>query len=801
MSDMVWDRHNVFISYKREDRPLADRVKEELEAAGFRCWIDDRVNLGVEFWDVICRAIMQAQVVLVLVRSTTPESPWVLQEIEYAREQQRHVVPVLVGVRAKERQPTWLWPNIDDLNAHEMPEIGRSGGERDADETESGIAALVERLREDGVGSLRDRIDHDLLLHRLGDTPLDSTDEDRLKWLATETVRHFSGTPSPDYPTVHGLRHTNGILTALSGLLPLPLCEDREAVFALAAAACLHDWGRFSRFPDTCGGSSGGERASQRRQHHCRSRAAVYELAGEAELSPDEALLIADLCYYHNVRTNLHELSARPAAAEAAALFRLANACDLGLLRGPASYWQLYGQANAWTEPIRDRCFPSELPRDCRPAEGSGEQIADAAFWMRSQMVSAVRADRREREITLFITQTGPALDLVSRQARGYLERMLLQLRPLIGEWTVTPDVSRTSAGRPAFTWQDCILLGTSAYTDPEAVVSSSSAVADYAISSALALTEEVDQRHVSPTEARDTMRRLVHGIILQRPELQLPHWLRSELQRTANVSFKGFRRRFEVLQRGRQAAPLAAGGHGCFQCDYPLSALAANAYAKLPADGDLSFVIFGHSRPVHTLIQHCVLAGREVRVLVPLMRPVGEGPTLQAVEELERLRKLQNPGLKVEVVPDVALAHLLTRPEHEHTTALMGCEAWIGRQDELVANSLGCLTFAHIVRGCGKALWVLAERAKKLTSLVPRSPYGKSRPKSQVGPMPASAYVHEAEASRYLARSSETYPRSETVPAGLVSAVVSEDKFREGDDTLFTPQSVTRCRQCHRII
>jgi len=117
-----------------------------------------------------------------------------------------------------------------------------------------------------------------------------------------------------------------------------------------------------------------------------------------------------------------------------------------------------------------------------------------------------------------------------------------------------------------------------------------------------------------------------------------------------------------------------------------------------------------------------------------------------------------------------------------------MGCEVWIGRAQELVASSLGCLTFAHIVKGCGKPLWVLAEEAKRLTPGEPPSPYQQPDRERLVGDMPVSAYIHEAEASRHVLDSGAIYPRSETLPAKLVEAVVSERGFHEGASRRFTP-------------
>lgn len=771
------DRYSVFMSYSRDDERVVRKLHEGLEGAHFRCWRDTEIPLGTAWFDMIKRVIAQSESLVVVVTASTRDREYVLAEVEHALQCQCDVIPVLIGTKVLPPQLTRL---VGHLERHPL-----------ADSPAMDVTDLAKRLRDCGVGSLRERLDTELdlgKLRRLREAL--EPNLERLELLAGRTAQRFRNTPAERFPTVHGLRHSNGILKALEAMLPERTVQDAHASFCLAAAALIHDWGRLSWEQAWCEGS-GGKRidtpvACRRADHHLKAHGLADELVGEGLLEPREAQLVRDICHYHNLRTDPNELSGRLDVAQPAALFRVANACDLGPVRAPVAFWRSRAQEIAWNSDTRDDCFPAVLPDimdETALANDTGsrrsEAIANAAFWMRNRMINVAYPDARTQTITLSPRLPLDTFRFVPEQVKRHMERMLAPLRPFIGHWEVELQGTRGDPDQQDLSIDDLVLLGASVFTDPDAIMSSSSEVADYIIQSAIALLDpKRPQAEAGESAAMETIARLVHGLNLERPELQLVHWLRRQLQTAPS---DGWRQKFLCTRTARTDAPHSS-SYFRTQHDqdaHPLSAMAHHAYEHVKkvvrGKDTLKFAVFGQSRPVELMIRYCSEAGRTVEVVTPMMRPVGEGGTLQVAENLGRI-----PNVVVHVIPDVALAHELTKRAKGEVchAALMGCEVWIGREAELIASSLGCLTFAQVAKSSGCPLWVFAEEAKRLHSDDRWSPYRDPAWGDRLPPIPTlplSVYIQEAPGLRHAVGSPVSYPRSETVPEGLVTAIISE--------------------------
>lgn len=82
---------DVFISYKREDKALAEFAVKAVSAAGYSHWIDDRLT-PVAHWDqLIEREIAAARAVLVLWTPAAKDSEWVRNEAHYAKDHKKLV--------------------------------------------------------------------------------------------------------------------------------------------------------------------------------------------------------------------------------------------------------------------------------------------------------------------------------------------------------------------------------------------------------------------------------------------------------------------------------------------------------------------------------------------------------------------------------------------------------------------------------------------------------------------------------------------------------------------------------------
>ncbi len=88
--------HDIFISYSRCDRAAVQPIKEELEAAGFSCWMGRRgIESGSEeFTDSLVDAIGASTVLLFFLSESSQKSDWSLKEIHFAERKRKRVIIV-----------------------------------------------------------------------------------------------------------------------------------------------------------------------------------------------------------------------------------------------------------------------------------------------------------------------------------------------------------------------------------------------------------------------------------------------------------------------------------------------------------------------------------------------------------------------------------------------------------------------------------------------------------------------------------------------------------------------------------
>ena len=86
---------DIFVSYKKEDRPTVERFVTALRAAGKEVWWDDALTPN-EAWDaMIEKQIAAARVVIVLWSTRSIHSDWVRSEAHYAQDHHK-IVPVMI---------------------------------------------------------------------------------------------------------------------------------------------------------------------------------------------------------------------------------------------------------------------------------------------------------------------------------------------------------------------------------------------------------------------------------------------------------------------------------------------------------------------------------------------------------------------------------------------------------------------------------------------------------------------------------------------------------------------------------
>ena len=80
---------DVFISYKKEDRPQVERIAKAIEGAGFSVWWDDRIRPQGEWDSQIEKEINEARATVVLWTPLSVQSRWVRAEAHSAHDRGR----------------------------------------------------------------------------------------------------------------------------------------------------------------------------------------------------------------------------------------------------------------------------------------------------------------------------------------------------------------------------------------------------------------------------------------------------------------------------------------------------------------------------------------------------------------------------------------------------------------------------------------------------------------------------------------------------------------------------------------
>jgi formylglycine-generating enzyme required for sulfatase activity len=90
-------RPTVFISYARQDAEMAERLIADLRAAGHACWIDTTAIKGGDEWIMtIAEGIINSYAFVVLVTRQALQSRWVQDEILWARQNNKLIIPLLL---------------------------------------------------------------------------------------------------------------------------------------------------------------------------------------------------------------------------------------------------------------------------------------------------------------------------------------------------------------------------------------------------------------------------------------------------------------------------------------------------------------------------------------------------------------------------------------------------------------------------------------------------------------------------------------------------------------------------------
>lgn len=118
--------HDVFISYAKKDKAVADAVCAGLEADKIRCWVAPRdIEPGTEWADSIMTAIADSRVMVIVFSSSSNTSKHVIREVEHAVNKNVTIIPFRIeniepsgGMAYYVSVAQWLDALSDPLSQH-----------------------------------------------------------------------------------------------------------------------------------------------------------------------------------------------------------------------------------------------------------------------------------------------------------------------------------------------------------------------------------------------------------------------------------------------------------------------------------------------------------------------------------------------------------------------------------------------------------------------------------------------------------------------------------------------------------
>ena len=101
--------NSILISYSRDDRDTVIALYDKLQTCGFTLWRDlHNIEGGEPFWEEIKKGIDGCETVVLCMSMTALDSRFVQMEWQYARQQGKRVLPVVVDTVDFDKVPRWM---------------------------------------------------------------------------------------------------------------------------------------------------------------------------------------------------------------------------------------------------------------------------------------------------------------------------------------------------------------------------------------------------------------------------------------------------------------------------------------------------------------------------------------------------------------------------------------------------------------------------------------------------------------------------------------------------------------------
>jgi len=89
--------HDVFISFKSEDGEFAEKICDDLDSRGIKCWISSRgIRGGQNYQGAIGSALLEASVMVLVFSAAADKSDEIIKELSMASKYKKHMIPVRI---------------------------------------------------------------------------------------------------------------------------------------------------------------------------------------------------------------------------------------------------------------------------------------------------------------------------------------------------------------------------------------------------------------------------------------------------------------------------------------------------------------------------------------------------------------------------------------------------------------------------------------------------------------------------------------------------------------------------------
>jgi uncharacterized protein (UPF0335 family) len=89
--------YDVFVSFKSEDKDLAEKICDNLDSKGIKCWISSRgIRGGQNYQEEIVKALKDAAIMVLVFSAAADKSDEIKKELGLASKYKKHVIPVRI---------------------------------------------------------------------------------------------------------------------------------------------------------------------------------------------------------------------------------------------------------------------------------------------------------------------------------------------------------------------------------------------------------------------------------------------------------------------------------------------------------------------------------------------------------------------------------------------------------------------------------------------------------------------------------------------------------------------------------